>query len=81
MDEILLYKTPNDDIRLEVFIQDETIWLTQKQMANIFRTTKQNIRQHLKNIFAEGELIEEAVVKDFFTTAKNWGKINEKQCV
>ncbi len=80
MDEILLYKTPNDDIRLEVFIQDETIWLTQKQMANIFRTTKQNIGQHLKNIFAEGELIEKAVVKDFFTTAKNWGKIDEKLC-
>ena len=78
MDEILLYKTPNDDIRLEVFIQDETIWLTQKQMANIFRTTKQNIGQHLKNIFAEGELIEEAVVKDFFTTAKDGKKYKTK---
>ncbi len=78
MDEILLYKTPNDDIRLEVFIQDETIWLTQKQMANIFRTTKQNIGQHLKNIFAEGELIEKAVVKDFFTTAKDGKKYKTK---
>ena len=78
MDEILLYRTPNDDIRLEVFIRDETIWLTQKQIADIFSTTKQNIGQHFKNIFSEGELVEEAVVKDFFTTATDGKKYKTK---
>ena len=74
MDEILLYKTPNETFRVEVLLHDETIWLTQLKIADIFRTTKQNIGQHFKNIFAEGELVEEAVVKDFFTTAADGKK-------
>ncbi len=78
MDKILLYRTPNDDVRLEVLIQDETIWLTQKQIADIFSTTKQNIGQHFKNIFADGELAEEAVVKDLFTTATDGKKYKTK---
>ena len=78
MDEILLYKTPNGVVRLEVLLRDETIWLTQKQIADIFSTTKQNIGQHFKNIFSEGELVEEAVVKDFFTTATDGKKYKTK---
>ena len=78
MDEILLYRTPNDEVRLEVFIRDETIWLTQKQIADLFSTTKQNIGQHFKNIFAEGELVEDSVVKDFFTTATDGKKYKTK---
>ena len=45
------------------------VWLTQQQMAGLFQTTKQNIGQHLRNLFAENELREESVVKEFFTTA------------
>lgn len=49
--------------------ENDTIWATQDQIAKLFDTTKQNIGQHLKNIFLEGELLEKSVVKDSFTTA------------
>ncbi len=47
----------------------ETVWLNQNQMADLFLITKQNVGQHIRNAFAEGELAPESVVKDFFTTA------------
>ncbi|SPD72603.1 hypothetical protein PITCH_A140083 [uncultured Desulfobacterium sp.] len=50
-------------------LEQETVWLTQQMMAELFQTTKQNIGQHLKNIFSDGELPENSVVKKFFTTA------------
>jgi len=68
MSEILLYKTDNEVFRLEVLLKDETIWLPQLKIAELFHTTKQNVGQHFKNIFAEGELVEDEVVKEFFTT-------------
>jgi hypothetical protein len=67
--EFLVYKTEDGRMKLEVRLENETVWLTQQLMANLFQTTKQNIGQHLKNIFSEGELIEDSVVKKFFTTA------------
>jgi hypothetical protein len=57
-------------------LQDETVWLTQQHMAELFQTTKQNIGQHLKNIFEEGELTSDSVVKKFFTTASDGKKYN-----
>ena len=65
--EIVLYQ-PNESIRLEVRIEDETVWLTQTQMAELFQTTKQNVSLHINNIFKEGELLKEMVVKESFTT-------------
>ena len=56
-------------MKLEVRFEGETVWLTQQHMAELFQTTKQNIGQHLKSIFAEGELLQNSVVKDSFTTA------------
>lgn len=56
-------------IKINVRLEDETVWLTQQMMAELFQTSKQNIGQHLKNIFDEGELLQESVVKKFFTTA------------
>ncbi|MCX7003146.1 MAG: hypothetical protein NTV22_07730 [bacterium] len=67
--QLLVYTTADGRIKIEVRLEQETVWLTQQHMAQLFQTTKQNIGQHLKNIFVEGELHEEAVVKDFFTTA------------
>jgi len=67
--DILIYQTEGGDTRLEVRLEDETVWLTQKSMAELFQTTKQNVSLHLQNVFAEGELIEDSVVKDFLTTA------------
>ena len=67
--EFLVYQTEDGNVKLDVRLQNETVWLTQQMMAELFQTTKQNIGQHLKNIFSEGELLEDAVVKKFFTTA------------
>ncbi len=67
--QILIYQAEDGQTKIEVQLKDETVWLTQKHMAELFQTSKQNIGQHLKNIFEEGELEESSVVKKFFTTA------------
>lgn len=65
--EIVLYQ-PDETIKLEVRLEQESVWLSQAQMAQLFATTKQNISSHISSIFREGELDREVVVKDFFTT-------------
>lgn len=67
--QIIIYQTEKGETKLEVRLENETVWLTQKLMAELFQTTKQNISLHLQNIFEEGELQENSVVKDFLTTA------------
>ena len=66
--EVLLYQTDDGATRVEVRIAGETAWLNQNQMADLFLTTKQNAGQHIRNAFADGELVPESVIKDFFTT-------------
>ena len=68
--EIVMYQ-PDETIRLEVRIEDETVWLTQQQMAELFLSTKQNVSLHINNIFREDELEEISVVKESLTTAKD----------
>ena len=63
--QIIIYQTEKGETKLDVRFQDETVWLTQKLMAELFQTTPQNITIHLKNIFNEGELEEKATCKDF----------------
>jgi hypothetical protein len=53
---VLVYQTDDGRVKLEVRLENETVWLTQQLMAELFQTTKQNVGQHLKNIFDEGEL-------------------------
>lgn len=67
--QFLLYQTEDGKLKIDVRFEGETVWLTQQHMAELFRTTKQNVGQHLKKIFEEGELGEISVVKNFFTTA------------
>lgn len=67
--EFLIYRTEDGRMQLEVRLENESVWLPQQLMAELFQTTKQNIGQHLKNIFDEGELEQDSVVKKFFTTA------------
>lgn len=67
--EVLLYNNGEEKEFVSVVFQDETFWLTQKGMAELFETSKQNISLHLKNCFDEEELDKESVVKDFLTTA------------
>jgi len=68
-DSFLLYQTGDGETRIEVRMQDETVWLTQKQMAELFHKNVRTVNEHIKNIFAEGELDEEAVVRNFRITA------------
>ncbi len=63
--EILIYQDQSGKIKVDVRFEDETVWLTQKSMAELFQVKPQNITMHLKNIFAEGELEESATCKDF----------------
>ena len=72
-DFLIFSKGKNGD-GIEVRVEDESIWLTQKLMADLFDTTKQNISSHLKRIFEDQELEENSVVKDFLTTASD-GKV------
>lgn len=65
--EIILYQ-PDNSISLEVRLEDDTVWLTQAQMVVLFQTTKQNVSLHISNIFKEGELERELVVKESLTT-------------
>jgi hypothetical protein len=68
--EIILYTTPQGNVKVEVLVREETVWLTQKMFAELFQTTPQNITLHLKNIYAEGELQEQATCKDFLQVQK-----------
>ena len=66
----LLYTTPSGDVRLDVMLFEESIWLTQQKIANLFRVTKSTISEHLSNIFESGELEKEATVRNFRTVQK-----------
>ena len=63
--EIAIFKTDSEDINVEVIFEDETVWLTQEQMAQMFEKAKSTINEHIKHIFEEGELEEAVVVKKF----------------
>jgi hypothetical protein len=76
--EILLYQTEDGQTRLEVRLQDETVWLSQKRMAELFQKDVRTINEHIKNIFAEGELRPESVIRNFRITADD-GKTYETQ--
>lgn len=67
--ELLLYESKTGDIKIDVRLEEETVWLTQAQMATLFGKDKRTISEHIGNIFKEGELVEEAVVRNFRITA------------
>lgn len=74
--EFLIYNDGNNNIKVEVFFQDEKIWATQKQMANLFGVTISTINEYLKNIFLSNELNENSVIRKFLTTANDGKKYN-----
>ena len=75
--EIVMYQ-PDETIRLEVRVEDETVWLTQSQMAELFLTTRNNITLHINNIFKEEELVESSVRKESLLTAADGKKYRTK---
>ncbi len=74
MTEFLLYSSPDGDVKVEVFLADETIWLPQKRISELFGVGIPAISKHLANIFESGELVEDAVISILETTAAD-GKI------
>lgn len=71
---ILIYQDKENNVHTEVQLEDESVWLNQNQLADLFKKTKQNISLHIRNIFKEGELSELEVVKESLTTASDGKK-------
>ena len=69
MKNIIIYNTVDGKASVSLYAKDGMVWMNQNQIAELFDTSKQNIGQHIANILKEGELSENSVVKDFFTTA------------
>jgi len=76
MSDIVVYN--NGELELNVSVEQDTIWLTQKQIAELFEVTKQNISLHINKIFKDNELIQNSVVKDYLITAKDGKKYKTK---
>ena len=66
--ELIIYQTEDGKTKIDVHMENETVWLSVDQMAELFQRDKSTISKHIKNIFAEGELTREAVVANFATT-------------
>jgi hypothetical protein len=66
-DQLILYQTEDGETRVQVMMQDETVWLTQKQLVELFQRDKSVISRHINNVFKEGELAREATVANFAT--------------
>jgi len=76
--QFLVYPSGNGQVKVEVRLEGETAWLTQAHMAELFQTTTPNVSMHLRNIFAEGELQPNSVVKEFLTPAADGKKYSTK---
>ena len=75
--EIILYQ-PDSEVRLEVRLEDETVWLTQAQIVELFQSSKANISEHIKNIYEQGELDESSTVRDFRTVRQEGRRYVER---
>lgn len=73
-EEIEFYKTDQNELSLEVRVDEETIWLTQKQMSQLFQKDVRTVNEHIKNVFKEGELEEDSVIRKFRITASDGNK-------
>ena len=74
--EIIIYQTEDGHTKIDVKFEDETVWLTQAQLCELYQTSKSNISEHINHIFEEGELEETSVVRKFRTTASDGKKYN-----
>lgn len=74
--EIIMYQTEDGHTKIDVKFEDETVWLTQAQLCELYQTSKSNISEHINHIFAEGELDENSVVRKFRTAAADGKSYN-----
>jgi len=76
--DIILYETPKGEVHLDVYMEDETVWLSQKQMASLFGKNIRTVNEHILNVFEEGELAKNSVIRNFRITASD-GKLYKTQ--
>ena len=76
--QLLIYKDNEGNNQIEVKLFDNSIWLTQDQIVNLYQSSKSNISEHIKHILQEGELDENAVVRKYRTTASDGKMYNKK---
>lgn len=79
--DIIIYQSPDGNIKIDVRLEEETVWLTQDQMATLFGKAKSTINEHIKNVFAEGELDEKVVVRKFRITTPHGAMAGKTQVV
>lgn len=77
--DIIIYQSPDGNIKIDVRLEEETVWLTQDQMATLFGKAKSTINEHIKNVFAEGELDEKVVVRKFRITTPHGAMAGKTQ--
>lgn len=63
--QIIIYQTDNGKINIDVLLEDETVWLTQQQMSELFQTSRTNVVEHIKHIYEEGDLEENSTCRKF----------------
>ena len=76
---IVIYQTEDGQTQIDVRLENETVWLTQAQMVELFQTTKQNVSLHVGNVFKEGELEQASTVKEYLTVQKEGGRNVSRQ--
>ena len=79
--EIIIYQNKDNDISLNVRLEDENVWLTQANLADLYQSSKSNVSEHIKHIFEEGELDENSVVRKFRTTEFSSNSPSSKICL
>lgn len=79
--QLLIYQNPDGTIKVDVHLEDETVWLTQAHMAELFGKGRSTITEHIRNIFAEGELEEELVCRNFRHTTQHGALKGKTQMV
>lgn len=76
--DIIIYQLEDGDTKIDVKLEDETVWLTQEQLVKLYHTSKSNVSEHITKIFKEEELEENSVVRKFRTTASDGKTYNVK---
>ena len=74
--KVIIYTANDGKTRIDVKLEEETLWLTQAQMCELYQTSKSNLSEHIKHIFEEGELDRDSVVRNFRTTASDVVQLN-----
>ena len=77
--ELIIYQNPDGNIKIDVRLEEETVWLTQDQMATLFGKAKSTINEHIKNVFTEGELDEKVVIRKFRITTQHGAMAGKTQ--